>query len=30
VAQNVGAFAEIPSFLDSSHSITTADDADAY
>lgn len=30
VAQNVGAFVEIPSFLDSSHSITTADDADAY
>ena len=30
VAQNVGAFVEIPSFLDSSHSITTAADADAY
>lgn len=30
VAQNVGAFVEIPSFLDSSHSITTTDDADAY
>ena len=30
VAQNVGAFVEIPSFLDSSHSITTRDDADAY
>ncbi|HJS80793.1 MAG TPA: hypothetical protein VJ748_09235, partial [Vitreimonas sp.] len=28
VAQNVGAFVEIPSFLDSSHSITTTDDAD--
>ncbi len=30
VAQNVGAFVEIPSFFDSSHSITTTDDADAY
>ena len=30
VAQNVGAFVEIPSFLDSSHSITTTADADAY
>ncbi len=30
VAQNVGAFVEIPSFLDSSHSISTAADADAY
>ncbi|MGE3931109.1 MAG: DUF885 family protein, partial [Hyphomonadaceae bacterium] len=30
VAQNVGAFVEIPSFLDSSHSITTAADAEAY
>ena len=30
VAQNTGAFVEIPSFLDSSHSITTAADADAY
>ncbi len=30
VAQNVGAFVEIPSFLDSSHSISGADDADAY
>ena len=30
VAQNTGAFIEIPSFLDSSHSIETADDADAY
>ncbi len=30
VAQNTGAFVEIPSFLDSSHSIETADDADAY
>jgi len=30
VAQNVGAFVEIPSFLDSSHSINTAADADAY
>ena len=30
VAQNVGAFVEIPSFLDSSHSIETAEDADAY
>lgn len=30
VAQNVGAFVEIPSFLDSSHSIETAEDAEAY
>lgn len=30
VAQNVGAFVEIPSFLDSSHSISAAADADAY
>jgi uncharacterized protein (DUF885 family) len=30
VAQNTGAFVEIPSFLDSSHSIETADDAQAY
>jgi len=30
VAQNVGAFVEIPSFLDASHSITDAADADAY
>ena len=30
VAQNVGAFVEIPSFLDSSHSIANAHDADAY
>jgi uncharacterized protein (DUF885 family) len=30
VAQNVGAFVEIPSFLDSSHSINTAADANAY
>ncbi len=30
VAQNVGAFVEIPSFLDSSHSIATAADAEAY
>ncbi len=30
VAQNVGAFVEIPSFLDSSHSIHSAEDADAY
>jgi uncharacterized protein (DUF885 family) len=30
VAQNVGAFVEIPSFLDSSHSINSAADADAY
>ncbi len=30
VAQNVGAFVEIPSFLDSSHSINAAADADAY
>ncbi|ANP47056.1 DUF885 domain-containing protein [Candidatus Viadribacter manganicus] len=30
VAQNVGAFVEIPSFLDSSHSINTVADAEAY
>lgn len=30
VAQNVGAFFEIPSFLDSNHSITSSADADAY
>ncbi len=30
VAQNTGAFVEIPSFLESSHSVETADDADAY
>ena len=30
VAQNTGAFVEIPSFLDSSHAIESADDADAY
>ena len=30
VAQNVGAFFDIPSFLDSSHSISSAADADAY
>lgn len=30
VAQNVGAFVEIPSFLDSTHSINSAADADAY
>ena len=30
VAQNTGAFVEIPSFLDSSHKIETAGDADAY
>jgi len=30
VAQNTGAFIEIPSFLDSSHSIKSNDDADAY
>ncbi len=30
VAQNTGAFVEIPSFLDSSHSIENSDDADAY
>ena len=30
VAQNTGAFVEIPSFLDSSHSIKTAEDADSY
>lgn len=30
VAQNVGAFVEIPSFLDSSHSINSAADAEAY
>jgi len=30
VAQNTGAFVEIPSFLDASHKIETAGDADAY
>ena len=30
VAQNVGAFVEIPSFLESSHGIDTVDDVDAY
>ena len=30
VAQNTGAFVEIPSFLDASHKIKTAQDADAY
>lgn len=30
VAQNTGAFVEIPSFLDSAHSIETSEDADAY
>ena len=30
VAQNTGAFVEIPSFLDSSHSISNGDDVDAY
>jgi len=30
VAQNTGAFVEIPSFLDSSHSLKTAEDAEAY
>jgi len=30
VAQNTGAFVEIPSFLDSSHKINTTSDADAY
>lgn len=30
VAQNTGAFVEIPSFMDSSHSLKTAEDADAY
>ena len=30
VAQNTGAFVEIPSFLDSSHAIETPEDADAY
>ena len=30
VAQNTGAFVEIPSFLDSSHSIKTAEDAQSY
>lgn len=30
VAQNVGAFVEVPSFLDSSHAIDTSDDVDAY
>ncbi len=30
VAQNTGAFVEIPSFLDASHSIETVEDAEAY
>jgi uncharacterized protein (DUF885 family) len=30
VAQNTGAFVELPDFLDSSHTIATAADADAY
>ncbi len=30
VAQNTGAFVEIPSFLDASHQIENADDAEAY
>ncbi|GLQ22455.1 hypothetical protein GCM10007853_03290 [Algimonas ampicilliniresistens] len=30
VAQNTGAFVEIPSFLDASHAVKTTDDADAY
>ncbi len=30
IAQNTGAFVEIPTFLDSSHTIETPDDADAY
>jgi uncharacterized protein (DUF885 family) len=30
VSQNVGAFVEIPSFLDSNHQIRTAEDAEAY
>ena len=30
VAQNTGAFVEIPSFLDSSHSLETQDDAQSY
>lgn len=30
VAQNTGAFVEIPSFLDASHAIETAEDAEAY
>ncbi len=30
VAQNTGAFVEIPSFLDASHKVETAADADAY
>ncbi len=30
VAQNTGAFVEIPSFLDSSHAIEATEDADAY
>jgi len=30
VAQNTGAFIEIPSFLDTSHTVETRDDADAY
>lgn len=30
VAQNVGAFVEVPSFMESSHSLHTDEDADAY
>jgi len=30
VAQNTGAFVEIPSFLDSSHAVDTAEDAETY
>lgn len=30
VAQNTGSFVEIPSFMDSSHSIESADDAESY
>lgn len=30
VAQNTGAFVEIPSFMDGSHNIETSEDADAY
>jgi uncharacterized protein (DUF885 family) len=30
VAQNTGAFLEIPSFLEEQHTVTTVDDADAY
>lgn len=30
VAQNTGAFVEIPSFLDASHKLATSDDAEAY